>query len=96
MRTKAERYKRAKKTRMKTTSQKSMFQLQQRHSDLSNTLQEESKHSESEQLRWVKDCYSFQFTFTDLQWSYSVLQFNTADHQFKSLVSSFAFTSFCN
>jgi len=48
---KAERHKKAKKTRMKMTSQKSMFQLQQRHFDLSNALQEESEHSEFEQSR---------------------------------------------
>ena len=51
MRVKAEKHKRTKRTRMKMTSQKSRFQLQQRHSDLSNALQEESEHSESEQSR---------------------------------------------
>jgi len=62
----AQRHERTKKTRMKMTSQKSMFQLWQRHSDLSNALQEESEHSESERSRWVKDYYSFQSAFTDL------------------------------
>jgi len=51
MRAKTERHEKAKKTRTKMTSQKSMFQLRQKHSDLLNALQEKSKHFESEQLR---------------------------------------------
>ncbi len=50
-RARAERHERAKRTRTKMTSQKSMFQLQQKHSDLSNALQEELKHSEFKQSR---------------------------------------------
>ncbi len=96
MRAKAERYKRTKKTKMKTTSQKSMFWLQQRHSDLLNALQKESEHFKSEWSRWVEDYHSFQSAFADLQWSCSVLQFDTADHWFKSLVFSFALASLCN
>ncbi len=51
MRVKTEKYEKVKRTRMKITSQKNEFQLQQKYSDLLNSLQEESKHSESEQSR---------------------------------------------
>ncbi len=78
------------------TSQKSMFQLQQKHSDFLNALQEKSEHSEFKQSRQVKDYHSFQSAFADLQWFCSVLQFNIADHWFKSFVLSFALASLCN